>query len=60
MEADVISLHDLFLFTQTGIDDDGRAEGHFECCGVLPRLLPRLKAEGSDLPEGMFRRRKLS
>jgi len=37
MEADVISLHDLFTFTQTGINKEGRAEGYFECCGVLPR-----------------------
>jgi len=60
MEADVISLHDLFIFVQTGINKEGRAEGYFECCGVLPRLLPRLKAEGMELPEGMFRRRKLT
>jgi pilus assembly protein CpaF len=60
MESDVISLHDLFVFKQTGVSEDGLAEGHFECCGVLPRLLPRLKAEGRDLPDGMFRRRNLS
>ncbi len=60
MEGDVITLHDLFLFVQTGIGKDGRAEGYFECCGVLPRLLPRLASEGLKLPEGLFRRRKLT
>lgn len=60
MEGDVISLHDLFKFIQTGISEEGRAEGYFECCGVLPRLLPRLEAEGVKLPEGLFRRRKLA
>jgi pilus assembly protein CpaF len=60
MESDVISLHDLFIFVQTGIDEEGRSEGHFECCGVLPRLLNRLKGEGVNLPDGLFRRRKLS
>ena len=60
MESDVISLHDLFIFVQTGIDEEGRSEGHFECCGVLPRLLHRLRGEGVNLPEGLFRRRKLA
>ena len=60
MEGDVISLHDLFHYVQTGIDDQGFAAGYFECCGVLPRLLPRLEAEGVNLPEGLFRRRRLA
>jgi len=59
MEGDVISLHDLFRYVQTGVDNEGRAEGYFECCGVLPRLLPRLKAEGMEMSEGLFQRRKL-
>jgi pilus assembly protein CpaF len=59
MEGDMISLHDLFGFVQTDVDRSGIAEGYFECCGVLPRLLPRLKAEGLKLSNGLFRRRKL-
>jgi pilus assembly protein CpaF len=60
MEGDVICLHDIFRFNQTGIDDDGNAQGHFEACGVRPRLLDKLKANGVDIPNDMFHQRILT
>jgi len=59
MEGEVICLHDIFIFKQTGIDDDGNAVGYFEACGVRPQLLGRLEAEGVTFPADMFRRRRL-
>jgi pilus assembly protein CpaF len=59
MESQTICLHDLFSFNQTGVDEDGNATGHFEVCGVRPRLLDKLKAEGIELPAGFFQRRIL-
>jgi len=60
MEGDVITLHDLFHYVQTGVGEDGKARGYFECCGVLPRILAKLAAEGITLPEGLFIKRKLA
>lgn len=59
MEAETICLEDLFSFKQTTVDSDGHAQGDFEACGVRPRLLERLQAEGIELPIDMFRRRVL-
>src|SRR5438309_6949058 len=42
MEGDVLSMHDLFAFKQTGVDDERRALGHFYSSGIRPRILERL------------------
>jgi len=60
MEGETICLHDIFRFTQTGVDDGGNACGYFESCGVRPHLLGRLKAEGVEMPHDFFQRRHLS
>jgi pilus assembly protein CpaF len=59
IESDVILLQDLFRFRQTGIDADGHAAGHFEPCGVRPRVLDRFQAEGVNLPASTFQRRRV-
>jgi pilus assembly protein CpaF len=59
MEGEVICLHDLFQYVQTGVGPDSHAVGYFEACGVFPMLASRLEAEGWPLPEQMFRRRVL-
>ena len=59
MEGEMILLQDLFRFNQTGIDEDGHAEGYFETCGVRPQLLDRFEAEGVHLPDDFFQRRVL-
>ncbi|TKJ37319.1 MAG: pilus assembly protein CpaF [Planctomycetes bacterium B3_Pla] len=60
MEGDTICLHDLFQFKQTGVDDQGHANGHFEACGVRPLLLERLHAKGVQVPNELFKRRILT
>lgn len=59
MEGDTICLHDIFRFSQLGIDENDKAYGRFEACGVRPRLLDRLKAEGIEIPSDLFHRRVL-
>jgi pilus assembly protein CpaF len=59
MEGDVISIHDLFLFRQTGVDEDGVAQGYFQVNGIRPKCLERLEASGIRLPYEMFERRIL-
>ena len=59
MEGNTICLHDLFQFKQTAVGSDGHAEGEFQTCGVRPRVLERLQAEGFSFPSDMFRRRVL-
>jgi len=59
MESDTICLHDIFQFSQTSVDDKGNAYGNFEACGVRPHLLRKIKAEGVEIPQDLFRRRIL-
>ena len=59
MEGDMICLHDIFRYEQTGVDEAGSATGHFEACGVRPLLLNRLIAKGEKIPPDLFTRRVL-
>ncbi len=54
MEADVISLQDLFVFERQGVSAEGRIVGVFTATGVRPKFAERLKAAGLDLPANMF------
>jgi pilus assembly protein CpaF len=54
MEADVISLQDLFVFERQGVSGDGRTIGVFAASGVRPKFAEQLKAAGLDLPANMF------
>lgn len=60
MESETICLHDIFKFTQVGVDEYGHACGYFEACGVRPYLVDRLKAEGVEIPSDLFRQRILN
>jgi len=59
MEQDTVIMQDIFLFVQDGIDETGRAFGHFTATGVRPAFMPRLEAAGVRLPANLFAARKL-
>jgi pilus assembly protein CpaF len=58
-EGEVISMHDLFVFEQTGVDEQQSAVGTFRATGVRPRCLERLAATGINIDPSMFERRSL-
>jgi len=60
MEGDVISMHDIFIFHQTGVDEQGKAQGYFAATGNRPHCLDRLAAGGFKLSPAMFERRILT
>jgi pilus assembly protein CpaF len=60
MEGEVISMHDLFVFKQTGVDSAGHAQGYFQTTGIRPRCLDRLAAAGIHLPVELFERRTMT
>ncbi|MFK7777549.1 MAG: ATPase, T2SS/T4P/T4SS family, partial [Gimesia sp.] len=59
MEQDTVIMQDIFLFVQDGIDEEGRAFGHFEATGVRPAFMDRLEASGVRLPANLFANRVL-
>lgn len=54
MEGDVIVLQDLFVFKQTGVDEDGKIKGVFQSTGIRPKFISRLEASGISLPPSIF------
>jgi pilus assembly protein CpaF len=59
MEGEVLSMHDIFVFKQTGLDEERRAKGHFMATGIRPHLLERFEASGLSLPVELFEERIL-
>jgi pilus assembly protein CpaF len=59
MEGDVISMHDLFVFKQTGVNQHRVADGFFSTTGVRPQCLEQLASAGEDVPNEMFEQRIL-
>ncbi|HEV8071010.1 MAG TPA: CpaF family protein [Planctomycetaceae bacterium] len=59
MEQDTVIMQDIFLFVQDGIDETGRAFGHFTATGVRPSFMPRLESAGVRLPANLFAARQL-
>ena len=59
MEQDNVVMQDIFVFKQDGIDEQGRAFGHFESTGIRPSFMPRLEAAGVKLPSNLFTQRAL-
>jgi pilus assembly protein CpaF len=59
MEGDIITMHDLFVFKQTGVNAERVAQGYFATTGVRPNCLEQLASAGEDLPNEMFEQRIL-
>jgi pilus assembly protein CpaF len=60
IEADNLMTQDLFVFKQTGVDEQRRAQGYFHTTGIRPHFLERLRASGVHLPVELFERRILN
>ena len=54
LEDDVITMQDIFVFRQTGVQADGQVVGRFHATGVRPKFLERLMVRGIKLPDDMF------
>ncbi len=54
MEGEIIAMHEIFRFEQSGVDRDGRVLGHFAATGVRPRFAERLRMFGVPVPDSAF------
>ena len=55
MEGDIVTTQDLFVFRQSGVDDDGKVRGRFMSTGVRPKFAGRLASNGIRLSADLFR-----
>src|SRR5262249_42731693 len=60
IDEEIVELQDLFEFRQTGVDQDGVAQGCFLATGNRPRFIDRIEAAGIKLPDTIFEPRVLS
>ncbi|MBI3889963.1 MAG: CpaF family protein [Candidatus Wallbacteria bacterium] len=54
MEGEVVTLSDIFIFEQHGIDENGKIVGKLSPTGLRPRFISKLEAHGIHLPASIF------
>ena len=54
MEGDVIAMHEIFRYEQTGVDANGKVLGQFSATGVRPRFADRLRMFGVPVADSVF------
>lgn len=54
MEGDMVTMQEIFKFTQTGVDDRGKVQGEFGPTGIRPSFSQKLKSFGFDLDSSLF------
>jgi pilus assembly protein CpaF len=54
MEGDLITLQELFVFQQIGLDENRKVKGRFKTTGVRPKFAERMVAKGIPLPTDLF------
>jgi pilus assembly protein CpaF len=54
MEGQTVTLQDVFLFQQTGIDARGKVQGQMISTGLRPHFVDRFEAAGVHLPADIF------
>ncbi len=54
MEGHLVTLQDIFVFRQTGIDSSGKVLGELKPTGIRPQFADRLRTFGIDLGEDVF------
>jgi pilus assembly protein CpaF len=54
IQADTISMRDIFAFEPSGVNEQMDTEGHFVATGICPVHLPRLQKAGVTLPPDIF------
>jgi pilus assembly protein CpaF len=57
MEAELITMQDIFQFERTGIDENGKVRGSFKATGIRPKFAERLAVSGARLRAALFETR---
>ena len=54
MEGQIVTLQDLFVFKQIGVDAEGRILGHMTATGLRPSFAEKFTLAGIQLPDSVF------
>jgi pilus assembly protein CpaF len=54
MEGQVVTMQDIFVFDQHGVDENGKVVGDMRSTGLRPKFADRIEAAGIPLPPELF------
>jgi pilus assembly protein CpaF len=54
LEGEQITMQDIFVFKQTGVDEDGTVIGRFMPTGAVPTFIEEVASRGLTIDRGMF------
>ena len=54
MEGEIVTLQEIFVFEQTGLDEERQVKGRFHATGVRPKFVERFRALGIDIDSEVF------
>lgn len=54
MEGETITLQDIFVFEQKGVDELGRVLGELRPTGIKPKFIEKFEVSGIRLPQNLF------
>jgi pilus assembly protein CpaF len=54
MEGDVITMTDIFVFEQQGVDENGKIKGGVRPSGLRPKFMSKIEDAGIHLPPSIF------
>jgi pilus assembly protein CpaF len=55
MEGDTVTLQDIFVFEQKGVDEKKRVMGRHVPTGIVPKFIEKIETAGVYLPHQIFR-----
>jgi len=54
IEGESIKIQDIFIFKQTGVDEEGKVEGYFTATGIVPECMEHLLESGEEVAPSIF------
>ncbi len=54
MQGDIVSLQDIFVFKQEGLDKRRRVMGRYVATGFIPKFVEAIEAKGLKIPRSLF------
>jgi pilus assembly protein CpaF len=54
MQGEVVTLQDIFVYTQEGMNKQGKIVGKFQATGFIPKFVETLEKKGYKIPRGIF------
>lgn len=55
MQGDIVTLQDIFVFRQDGLDKDRKVIGKHVATGFIPKFMEKIKALGINVPRDLFK-----